>query len=162
MTQGEQMKHQVRDGARTLEFEGTLLAHSSSWRAGAQRWVEFFLYKTASGTYVLSRVGLSLLFHRTDCAIVRRNKLKLAEAAGLDEGSAPCEICSPERTGTICPERPRYWAQVYEEAQGVIEGCWKYDEHGAHYYTMVARRLLEEASKTDSDIESAYLIEYVN
>ena len=156
------MTHRVRDVNRTLEFEGELLSHSSSWRPGAQRWVEFFLYKTTSGTYVLSRVGLSLLYHRTECSVAKRNKLKLSDGAGLDADAQGCDICQPDPVGTVCAEEPRYWAQVCSDASGVVESCWKYDEHGAHYYTLVARRLLEEASKKDETIGSAYYIEHID
>lgn len=156
------MTHRILDMNRTLEFEGELLSNSSSWKPGTQRWVEFFLYKTASGTYVLSRVGLSNLYHRTECAIAKRNKLKLSDAAGLEANAQGCEICRPSLEGTVCAEEPRYWAQVCADAQSVIESCWKYDEHGAHYYTLVARRLLEGASRVDPAIESSYSIEYID
>ena len=155
------MTHQVRDVNRLLEFEGTLLAHSSSWKAESPRWVEFFLYKTQSGSYVLSRVGLSLLYHRTTCGVATRNKLKLSDAAGLAKGSEKCPMCQPEAMGTVCAEEPRYWAQVCPDAQTVVESCWKYDEQGARYYTLVVRRLLDEASEKDKAIEGAYLVEYV-
>lgn len=156
------MTHRVRDVNRTLEFEGELLASSNSWKPGAHRWVEFFLYKTASGSYVISRVGISTLYHRTECAIVKRNKLKLSDAAGLGPNAQGCEICRPGAEGTICAEEPRYWAQVCADAQSVIEACWMYDEHGAHYYTLVARRLIEEASAVDKKIEAAYSVEYID
>lgn len=155
--------HQVRDMNRILQFEGDLVSHSTSWRQGSQRWVEFFLYRTESGSYVLSRVGHSLLFHRTECAIAKRNNLKLSEVAGLDKHAVGCDICKPDLTsGTVCAEEPRYWAQVCHDADSVIEACWKYDENGTHYLTLVARRMLDEASKQDENIEAAYLVEYVN
>ena len=54
---------EVKDGSRTLQFKGRLLAESSSWRRGSTRWIEFALYRTENGSYVLSRIGVSLIFH---------------------------------------------------------------------------------------------------
>jgi hypothetical protein len=64
--------------------------------------------------------------------------------------------------GTICPEEPRPWAQSYDKAVGVVEGCLKEDkDNGTYYFTYVARRLLEQASDQDDNIADAYLIETV-
>ena len=64
--------HEVKDGSRTLQFSGKLLAESSSWRQGSYRWIEFKLYKTDNGSYILSRVGVSLIFHGAACPLVKR------------------------------------------------------------------------------------------
>jgi len=55
--------YEVKDGARTLQFDGLVLGKSSSWRKGSYRWIEFELYRTESGSYVLSRIGVSLIYH---------------------------------------------------------------------------------------------------
>ena len=54
---------EVKDSSRTLQFNGKLLSKSSSWRKGSVRWIEFALYKTENGSYVLSRIGVSLIYH---------------------------------------------------------------------------------------------------
>jgi hypothetical protein len=41
---------EVKDGSRILQFNGKLLAESSSWRRGSTRWIEFELYKTENGS----------------------------------------------------------------------------------------------------------------
>ena len=63
---------QVKDGSRTLQFSGTLLGKSSSWRNGSTRWIEFALYKTENGSYVLSRIGVSVVYHGAACHLVKR------------------------------------------------------------------------------------------
>ena len=126
--------HEVKDGSRTLQFSGKLLAESSSWRPGTYRWIEFKLYKTDNGSYIISRIGDAL----------------------------PCEECRPTRSvAIIFPEKHRHWAQVSEEPTPVLDALYKYDQGGARYLTNVAQRLLEDASDMDRGIESVYRIELI-
>lgn len=152
----------VKDGARTLQFNGELLGESSSWRKGSTRWIEFELYKTESGSYVLSRVGVSLVYHGAACPLVKRYGLQEISFSELVPDSIPCEQCYPtEEVDLVFPEKHRYWAQVSEEPTAVLDALYKYDDGGARYLTNVAQRLLEAASKKDSDIESIYRIELI-
>ena len=61
----------------------------------------------------------------------------------------------------VSPELPRYWAQVSDTAEAVVDHLYKYDEQGARYLTIVAERLLEEAAKLDPQIEQAYRVETI-
>jgi len=152
----------VKDGSRTLQFDGTLLGKSSSWRRGSTRWIEFELYKTQSGSYILSRVGVSLVYHGAACALVKRYGLTESSPEVLDKDALPCEECSPtEEADLVFPEKHRYWAQVSEEPIAVLEALYKYDQGGARYLTNVAQRLLENASDIDKAIESIYRIEMI-
>jgi hypothetical protein len=47
----------IRDGARKIEFRGSLLAESSSQRPKKPRWSELKLYRTDGGTYIVERNG---------------------------------------------------------------------------------------------------------
>lgn len=155
---------QVREGNRILQFDGKLIGHSTSWRRGSYRWVEFNLYRTQAGTYVLARVGMSLLYHRPDCEVVHRNNLKPVPSSELDRDSKACSICRPtptSRESIICPEKPRYWAQVCETPGAVVDALHKEDDAGSRYLTLVSQRLLEEASDEDTSIEQAYRIETI-
>lgn len=154
--------YHVKDGARTLQFNGTLLGKSSSWRRGSTRWIEFELYKTESGSYVLSRVGVSLVYHGAACVLVKRYGLVESQYMDLEPDAIPCDECSPtEEADLIFPEKHRYWAQVSEEPDAVLEALYKYDQGGARYLTNVAQRLLEDASEKDEAIESVYRIEMI-
>lgn len=154
--------YEVKDGARTLQFDGTLLGESTSWRRGSTRWIEFKLYKTLSGSYVLSRIGVSLVYHGAGCPLVRRYNLTEAPVSDLRKGSTPCEQCEPDASVIlIFPEKYRYWAQVSDEPEAVLEALYKYDDGGARYLTNVAQRLLESSSESDSGIESIYKIEVI-
>ena len=154
--------HEVKDGTRTLQFNGKLLASSSSWRRGSTRWIEFALYKTDNGSYVLSRIGVSIIYHGAACELVRRYNLTEINADDLRENSIPCEQCSPSRSAVmVFPEKYRYWAQVSDDPNAVLEALYKYDEGGARYLTKVAERLLEDASEIDKGIESIYRVELI-
>ena len=147
--------HEVRDNKRTIKFDGHLLAFSTSYRPGVKRWIEFGLFRTNGGSYVISRVGETHLYHAPDCAVAQRNGLTKVPAAGLREGSVPCDVCRPDLRGgdMVSPEMPRYWAQVSDSAEAVVDSLYKYDEAGARYLTGVAERLLEEASRWTPDRE---------
>lgn len=153
----------VRDGDRTLQFNGTLLAKSTSERRGAYRWIEFELYKTESGAYILSRVGVSLIFHGAACSLVSKYKLTEAPSHELKIGAVPCEECQPDDSlDLIFPEKYRYWAQVSDQADAVLDALYKYDnENGAYYLTGVAQRLLKQAAKVDSGVASVYNVEII-
>lgn len=154
--------YEVKDGSRTLQFNGALLGKSSSWRRGSNRWIEFSLYRTENGSYILSRVGVSLVYHGAACPLVKRYGLVESEVSNLQEDSTPCDECKPSKElPVIFPEKYRNWAQVSEDPEAVLEALYKYDNGGARYLTNVAQRLLEEASENDPGIESVYRIEMI-
>ena len=154
----------VPDGSRTLQFDGALLASSTSWRAGAERWVEFSLYRTNSGTYIISRTGHSTLYHMPDCSVVRRNSLREQPRAALERVYAPCAQCRPDLDPAfplVCPEQPRHKAQVCDAPEGVLETLYRYDNSGSRYLTLVAERLLEKAAAVDPELEAAWKTETI-
>jgi len=153
---------EVKDGARTLQFNGKLLGRSTSKRHDSTRWIEFALYKTDSGSYILSRIGVSLVFHGAACPLVRRYGLQESPYSNIDKKSVPCVECNPsEEAELVFPEKYRHWAQVSEEPGAVLDALYKYDDNGARYLTNVAQRLLEEASKNDELIADIYKIEII-
>lgn len=154
--------HQIRDGSRIIQFEGALIAHSTSWRRGSSRWVEFTLYRTASGSYVLSRTGLSLLYHDPECEVVARNSLKTSPSAALEKDAQPCVDCQPApQQPEICAETPRCWAHVSETPEGVVEALQRHDSYGSRYLTRVAQRLLETAGSVDPVLDAVYRVEHI-
>lgn len=153
---------EVKDGARTLQFNGKLLGKSSSYKRGSNRWIEFALYKTESGSYVLSRVGISLIFHGAACPLVRRYDLQEVDYSLLAKSATPCEQCRPtQEAELVFPEKDRFWAQVSAEASAILDALYKYDENGSKYLTYVAQNLLENAGKNDTGIEKIYKFEII-
>lgn len=155
--------YEVKDGVRTFKFDGVLLSFSTSHRTGAKRWVEFSLYRTAGHQYVLSRVGETTLYHLPNCVIAHRNGLHPTPRAALRVDSTPCDVCHADDRDTdeIMQEVPRYWAQVCETADAVVDSLYRYDEAGSRYLTGVAKRLLEEAGDVDSEVDTAYRTELI-
>ena len=154
--------HEVKDGNRTLQFNGKLLAESSSWRRGSYRWIEFKLYKTDNGSYILSRIGASLIFHSSVCSLVSKYGLNEVNLESISHNAEPCEQCNPDfDMPLLFPEKYRYWAQVSEEPAPVIDALYKFDAAGARYLTHVARTLLEDASKTDAGLDRVYKVERI-
>lgn len=156
-------KYSVRDGVRTLQFDGVKLAESSSWNKSKPRWVEFELYRTPTNQYVLCRVGDSVLYHAEDCYLVTRNKLSAVDPDTLPSGSSPCPDCRPTRINPegVYPELPRYQAQVSEDPVGVIASLMRRDANGTEYLTNVARDLLVEASKWDKAVSDAFYLDSI-
>lgn len=154
---------EVKDGSRTLQFNGKLLGKSSSWRRGSNRWIEFELYKTDNGSYILSRVGVSVIYHAGACHLVKRYGLQEQLVDNVSNADVvPCDECKPSLMAeVIFPEKNRYWAQVSDDPAVVLEALYKYDNGGARYLTHVAQRLLEQASEMDKGIESVYRIEMI-
>jgi hypothetical protein len=153
---------EVKDGNRTLHFSGKLLGKSSSKRYHSTRWVEFELYKTESGSYILSRVGVSIIYHGAACSLVGKYGLIEKPFELLEDRSIPCEECQPDDSlDLIFPEKYRYWAQISDKPDAVIEALYKYTDSGARYLTTVAKKLLQEASRFDSDIAKIYNVEIV-
>jgi hypothetical protein len=153
---------EVKDGDRTLQFNGKLLAKSTSQRRGAVRWIEFELYQTESGSYILSRVGVSLVFHGAACSLVKKYGLNEKSNTQLEPGAIPCELCQPDdMIDLVFPEKYRHWAQISEKADAVLDALYKYDENGARYLTSVAQRLMQEAAKVDKSIAEVYNYEII-
>lgn len=154
--------HVVKDGQRSLSFEGTMLSSSTSKEYGRTRWVEFELYRTNGGQYVLSRVGKSICYHRPACSVVSRNHIDPISRDEVDPEYVACPDCQPLPSDRmVCPEQPRHWAQVSETPDGVLSSLHKYDEHGTRYLTHVAKRLLADAAGRDEDIRDVFLSEHV-
>lgn len=154
--------YEVKDGARTLRFDGTKLAASTSWRRGSSRWIEFELYRTESGSYVLARVGVSTVYHASWCPLVTKYGLHESDITDLDQDAFPCLECHPTQGEPIVyPEKDRYWTLVSEDPDAVLDALYKSDYNNSRYLTNVAHRLLEQASKADAGIDAAYRTEVI-
>ncbi len=156
--------HKVYDGPRILEFEGEELAFSTSERAGSPRWIEFTLYRTAGeGRYVLSRVGVSNVWHGVDCPVAEKNRLRERPVSELGPEAVPCPECAPVATDfPLCrPEVDKAWARDYGDPEGVIRGLTKTNGQGETYLTGVARRLIGDAAAADPAIAGASRVERV-
>lgn len=154
--------YEVKNGNRILRFEGEVLAHSSSKRPGSPRWIEFSLFRTEKGQYVLSRVGVSHVYHSSVCPLVPRYGLHEASVGDLAPISVPCDECNPDYSDPIIyPETYRHWTLVTDEPDAVLDALYKEDRNGARYLTRVAESLLEDASAVDPALDQVYRVEYL-
>lgn len=159
---------QVNDADRVLQFEGEHLSFASSQRPGVDRWAEFNIYRTVGGTYVVSRVGRSRVYHAEGCQVIRRGRHHRVQAATLGEDAAQCPQCwSPEArevleaTTSVYPERAISWAAVCNTAESAVEALAKYDVDGNRYFTNVARTLIRDAASRDQALSEAYYLETI-
>lgn len=152
----------VKDGVRTLKFDGIKLSESSSRYPGKPRWVEFELYRTTKGQYVVSRIGFSLFFHSEGCFTVARNGLKELDGLRLLPEYTACDKCNPSRVpDKVYPETPRHAGWVCGDAVGVVSSLMQQDDNKTEYLTNVARRLLIDAAKLDRDIADAFYVDRI-
>jgi hypothetical protein len=154
--------YEVRDGSRILQFNGQLLAHSTSKNEESLRWIEFLLYKTESGSYIISRVGVSIIYHGAACYLVSKYNLSEAAPPELKVNAYPCHECQPSRSVPfVFPEKDRTWAYVTEAPEDVLGALYKYNKNGTSYLTNVAKRLLEEAAEKDENLDMVYRLESI-
>jgi hypothetical protein len=163
MTKEVVMEFSVKDGVRTLEFDGVKLSESSSREPRKPRWVEFSIYRTPKNQYVISRVGMSIFYHSKECFTVVRNSLSPVDGLKLSGEYVACSTCHPSRGAEegVFPETPRASAWVCSDAVGVVDSLMKRDDNGTEYLTNVARRLLVEASKLDTEIAGAFYVDRI-
>lgn len=154
--------YNIKNGPRTIQFEGRLLGESSSWRPGSVRWIEFAIYRTQQGSYVLSRVGVSRVFHVAACPLVERYRLDGVPVDELHSDAVSCLECNSNTLAPmVFPEKYRHWAQVSEDPEAILDALYKTDEYGARYLTNVAQRVLESAADADPEIDSVYRVEII-
>lgn len=85
--------HRVLDKYEWVEFQGELLASTSTETPEATRWIELEIYRTTTGRYVIHRVGRSVLYHVHGGTC---NTGVTKPASQLDrELAQPCPRCSP-------------------------------------------------------------------
>jgi hypothetical protein len=165
----------VQAGIQTFEFDGIKLSSSSSQFGRKPRWVEFELYRTTKGHYIVSRVGYSLFYHTSECYTTTRNNLEPVDGLTLSSAYIPCQKCHPNSTpdgifpktphnvpegipDEVYPEAPRRKAWRCFDAVGVVNSLMKEDDNGTEYLTNVASRLLVDAAKLDRNIYDAFYV----
>lgn len=152
---------EVKDGNRKLSFHGEAIASSTSKDSRSKgRWIEFTLYKTDNGAYILSRIGNTRYVHSVQCSVAVRNNLDTMslDVLGSLQGLYRCPECriNVQEDEEFCPETPRYWSMKLYSAKDVVDALHKEDRSGNLYLTNVSRDLLERAAEHDDDIYEAY------
>lgn len=82
----------VRNQLEVIEFEGNMISGATTERSDDPRWTEINIYKTVGGSYVIQRIGRSVVYH------VRGSECNYGIATRVDKlpsDAEPCKICNP-------------------------------------------------------------------
>jgi hypothetical protein len=87
----------VRDGGTVLRFNGTPIGAATSRWDGAPRWTELTVYRLANGTYMISKIGRSLVAHSPSCPAAQSWRMPSWAEAGEEAKvrRVPCHECQP-------------------------------------------------------------------
>ena len=155
---------QVRDGSRLITFQGTLLGSVSSERQGSPRWTEMSLYLTHGGSYVLEKVGRSVMTHMPGCSRIIGKLPRFQEAHPGDDPEVGYwyDDCVPDEYDftQMLVEEDRFWAVIAEDPGRVVEALHRKKE-GSRQLPRISMDLLDEAGKHDERIRDAYLVERI-
>ena len=109
----------LNDDKRSIKFSGSLLGEASSKTDTSLRWVEFKLYKTKGGQYILWRIGKSRVYHTIWC----NKKLDFYPSnTVVFSDLIPCQKCQPSPDEEyVSPEMPRSKILTTKNAASVIK-----------------------------------------
>lgn len=95
---------QARNGDTPLSFRAAVLAAATTARPGASRWTELVVYRlpvdtteeTATGGYVVSKIGRSLVVHKPTCSKANPRKMDTPDPwVDPDPARVACLQCQP-------------------------------------------------------------------
>lgn len=102
--------YQITDQrGETHDFDGELIAESSTDDGEKARWIEFKLYRLDKGGWCVHRLSDSVLYHRGDTACRTQKQARPGQpgfATDLAEGSEPCAVCKPPGLAKMRPDEP--------------------------------------------------------
>lgn len=158
--------HQVRDRSRLITFDGTLLAQVSSRATDPQvRWTEMSLYLTDGGSYVLEKVGRSVVVHAPGCTDHSPGIPRFQDAHPGDDPDVGYEYhsCVPEEYDftTLLVEEDRFWALITEQPEQVVDALYR-KQSDARFLPRISVTLLEQASKVDPHLAGAWQVERIS
>lgn len=155
--------HLVRDGSRLLQFDGVLLGAVSSKRETSSRWSEINLYRTEGGSYVMEKVGRSIVTHVPGCSdIIGEIPRFQVEHPGDDPDDYQYHDCVPEVYDftRLLSEEDRYWGIIAQEPEEIVEALYR-KRDGAKHLTRISLDLLEAVSKVDPAFRSEWRVEHI-
>lgn len=90
------------------EFNGKLIAESSTKKPGDIRWVEFRLYRLDDGAgYISHRAGMSDIFHRQDTTCQTAQGRPSGDECTIEElpdSAVPCPVCRPKQPWNLADD----------------------------------------------------------
>ncbi len=156
--------HRVVDGSRLISFEGKKLGEISSRRTHSTRWTEMAIYKTSGGTYVLEKVGRSIVTHMPGCSGII-NKIPRFQAAhpgdDPDVGYTYHDCVPDEYDFTqLLVEEDRCWATMAEQPERIVDALYR-RQNGSRHLPRISIDLLEIVSSVDPQFGAEWRIEHI-
>jgi hypothetical protein len=153
----------VRDGSRQITFDGDLIAAVSSAGGSKPRWSEYKLYKTVNSTYVLEKIGRSIVVHMPACPeIIDQLDRFQDKNPGRDpsDGWWFCESCTHGRVDitALLIEHDRHWVTITEDPIHVVDALYR-KRDGARHLPRLILELLDQAARVDDSIAEAFRVE---
>ena len=149
--------YRVQDRYEQIEFSGTLLADVSTETPDSDRWTEIRIYRTIAGSYVVERVGRSVIYHEHDGPC---NTGVPVRSGDLDDMFTPCRRCQVADLDVISQnemvdqELDKHQTDVVDAAgvQGVLTLQRRDHNRGENvsYLSNPALRALALAANADS------------
>jgi hypothetical protein len=155
----------VRDGNRLIQFEGICLGKVSSRRPESPRWTDLSLFKTNGGSYVLEKLGMSIVLHMPGCPHILGVLPRFQDTyagADPDEGYQ-YDDCVPDTYDftQLLVEEPRYWATIATDPNEIVAALYR-KRDGSRHLPRISIELLEKVSEIDNDINAAYRVERIS
>lgn len=147
------------DSGPTYSFYGRLLGHASTERENSVRWTEIFIYKTDGGNYIVSRLGVSLVYHTGDSECTSMGTT--IKGGRIREDAEPCERCNPavpeddhfDPEATFIAEKTMASSDVIEDATKVADSLSTWDRNKQmRRLSSVASEALHRAAGTDPEL----------
>lgn len=157
--------YQVRDRTRLLTFTGTMLGTVSSRQDSSQmRWTEMSLYRTDGGSYILEKVGRSVVTHIPGCIAIIGTIPRFQDAHpgdDPDEGYVYHDCVPDEYDFTqLLVEEDRFWAVIAQEPDKIVDALYR-KQDDMRFLPRVAMKLLEQASIEDPALARSWRVEEI-
>lgn len=157
-------KYEVRDRTRVLTFHGIILAEASSRKPDSCRWTELRLYQTVGESYVLEKIGRSVVTHVPGCVDARGGlpRFQAAHPGGDPEEGFEYHDCVPDEYDftQLLVEADRYWGLHTPDAAAVIDSL-RLRLRGVDNPRIpwVAKSLLDAASLVDARFTELWAVQ---
>lgn len=152
----EHFRIQDHYGRVLADFDGELVAESSSDDGERARWIEIALYRIEAdgGGWAVHRLSKSVLYHRIDtpCRTPKQARPGVPATAGDLPGDAqPCAQCRPPEPDAMDPayavrrEVPRHNVHFLDTEQQVVDDLTMDRRTGTPYWSQPVVELLVAA-----------------
>lgn len=156
--------YEVEGAGRLLTFSGIILGSATSQKPKSARWTELTLYKTIGGSYVLEKIGRSLVTHMPGCPdIIGEIPRFQAAHPGEDPDEYEFHECVPETYDftQLLVEMDRRWAINSDDPHEIVESLKFRKSSGEMSMPMTATILLGNVVKVEPAFREAWQPQHI-